>query len=128
VTFLLKFEQAGEANVVNVTGIEDALAFVTHADRPLDNPTLHYVPRQTYCTLLPGLSVDCGLRSWTANGNGRRTIPCGSIPRSSRNTKAVNKVGTLINRETARSIRGDALLAFGCDHSPGILDCKPLTH
>ena len=58
-TFLLKFEQAGEANVVNVNGIEDALAFVTHADRPLDNPTLHYVPRQTYCTLLPGLSVDC---------------------------------------------------------------------
>ena len=57
-TFLLKFEQAGEANVVNVSGIEEALAFVTRADRPLDNPTLHCVPRQTYCTLLPGLGVD----------------------------------------------------------------------
>lgn len=52
-TFLLKFEQAGEANVVNVTGIEDALAFVTRADRPSTIPPCITCPDKRIAPCFP---------------------------------------------------------------------------
>ena len=57
-TFVLKFEQAGQASVLDVAGIEDALALVTEAHSALENPTLYFEPKQTYCALQPGVSLE----------------------------------------------------------------------
>lgn len=57
-TFVLKFEQAGQASVLDVAGIEDALALVAKAHSALENPTLYFEPKQTYCALQPGVSLE----------------------------------------------------------------------